>query len=49
MAPVRATSRRFNSGGYGWWDLGIVNSSSLERDLVSTEAGALQATAGIRG
>jgi len=24
------------------WDLGIVNSSSLERDLVSTKPGALQ-------
>src|SRR5437667_3941658 len=42
--PARtiSTSRRLNSGGYGTWDLGIVNSSSLERDLVSTKPGALQ-------
>src|SRR5207245_4638718 len=44
--PARtiSTSRRLNSGRYGGRDLGIVNSSSLERDLVSTKPGALHGT-----
>src|SRR2546422_6852973 len=48
--PARtiSTSRRLNSGGYGTWDLGIVNSSSLERDLVSTKPGALQEMSSLR-
>src|SRR5207244_12372986 len=47
--PARtiSTSRRLNSGGYGTWDLGIVNSSSLERDLVSTKPGALHYRDGV--
>jgi len=49
-APERTCSpcRRLNSAGYGGWDLGIVDSSSPERELVSTERGNFTATAGIR-
>jgi cysteine-rich repeat protein len=38
--------RRRNSGGYGGWDLGIVDSSSLESGWVSTKPGALQEDTG---
>ncbi len=44
LRPARAIStiRCLNSAGYALWDLDIVNSSSPERDQVSTEPRAVQ-------